>query len=216
MRTLAIFLIGISFIGCGKGFESSTPSLQLTSAAAGPTPLEVETKAMGIFQAKCSSCHNATSGNIGPGEITRSSLMAQGWVVPGGAANSILFDSISKDRMPQGAPLSDEEKEAIRAWILLSLPSLPMEPISFANTRAVLQTYCLTCHSVTGASGSNLGGVNLETFANVRARVVPGKPFESRIFDAVINKRMPLGPIKLPVQELAIIYSWIYAGASEN
>lgn len=70
----------------------------------------------------------------------------------------------------------------------------------------ILQPYCLSCHS---AAGGNLGGINLETYANTVTYI-------SQIQHAVIVKQsMPPGtPLSSGLQQL--LATWISDGAPQN
>lgn len=215
LRVLTTVLLGGALTAC-QGFKVTDPSSDGVFDAGGGgallSPTALESKAMAVLQNRCAACHNPLSVNGGLGDVTdKSHLLSQGFVVPGGATNSQLYDSIANNRMPTGAPLSEDEKTAIRSWIIEALPALPPPAVSIATTRSIVQARCLSCHSV---AGGLQGGINLETDSGIRAMVVPGEPFQSPLFDAVLKERMPKNLESLSVRELAVIYSWIFAGAS--
>ncbi|NJL24846.1 MAG: hypothetical protein HC902_06540 [Calothrix sp. SM1_5_4] len=71
--------------------------------------------------------------------------------------------------------------------------------------RVVFQNYCFRCHST---AGGNRGGVNLETYANVR-------PILAEIKWQVETGNMPAdGP--MPVSEQNLLLQWIADGAPEK
>lgn len=79
--------------------------------------------------------------------------------------------------------------------------------LSFASVKAlVLQAHCLPCHS---QAAGNVGGINLETYANVF-------PLVQEIQSAVSSNHMPLGGAALPANEKAILFAWINDHAPET
>jgi hypothetical protein len=46
--------------------------------------------------------------------------------VPHQVNDSVLWDRVSADEMPPKHPLSEEEKERIKTWILSGAPGLPI------------------------------------------------------------------------------------------
>ncbi len=77
--------------------------------------------------------------------------------------------------------------------------------LDFATTKSqVFETYCLRCHS---AAGGNKGGINLESFGNV-------KPLVQRIQSAVDRGSMPPSG-GLPSTAKSQLTNWIQAGAPE-
>jgi Protein of unknown function (DUF1549)/Planctomycete cytochrome C len=112
------------------------------------------------------------------------------------------------------------------SWLLLSMLSMPLgaqtADASFFETkiRPVLATKCYACHS--SASKAPMGGLLLDTKAGLRKGsatgpvIVPGKPTESRLFEALSytdpHLQMPPGG-KLPDTVLADFRRWIADGA---
>lgn len=83
----------------------------------------------------------------------------------------------------------------------------PSQTISFAEIKSqVLDPDCLSCHA---ASSGNLGGVNLETYSNVKDRLAAIK----RV--SVESKRMPPGD-ELSATAVATLRTWIEQGAPES
>jgi hypothetical protein len=81
-----------------------------------------------------------------------------------------------------------------------------LSPIDYTTVKSqILDPQCLRCHS---NAGGNRGGVNLETFANVKA-------YLNRIQQAVTSGFMPpTGP--LSASQKNIINQWISSGAPER
>ncbi|MGZ3691371.1 MAG: c-type cytochrome [Pseudobdellovibrio sp.] len=78
--------------------------------------------AQNILTPRCNSCHGATAGTTGGGKnfSNYANLMASGQVTAGNAANSTLYQSITRttDQMPKGGvPLTSQEMQIIMDWI---------------------------------------------------------------------------------------------------
>ena len=118
----------------------------------------------------------------------------------------------------------------MRSWLLLSILFVPSgAPLRAQNAdaaffetkiRPVLATKCYACHS--SSMKAPMGGLLLDTKAGLRKGgatgpvIVPGKPDESRLLQAVSytdpHLQMPPGG-KLPESTLADFRQWIAAGA---
>jgi len=89
------------------------------------------------------------------------------------------------------------------------------DPNLAAKVKEIFRTRCAECH---GGSATQ-GGINiLDAESMVTAEtVVPGKPDESQIYQAVVETeeflRMPLGSPALSTEEIEAIRKWILAGA---
>lgn len=85
-------------------------------------------------------------------------------------------------------------------------PVDPGAPVSFAEIQSkILEPSCTICHS---ASGGNDGGVNLETYAAVKAKI-------DKIKTTTVDKKtMPLGDT-LPANLIALLKAWIDQGAPQ-
>ncbi|HYX35834.1 MAG TPA: hypothetical protein VE954_22270 [Oligoflexus sp.] len=82
----------------------------------------------------------------------------------------------------------------------------PSVPVSFAEIQTkILQPSCLGCHS---SSAGNSGGVNLETYAVVKAQAAAIKS------STVDSKRMPKGDT-LSANSVALLKAWIEQGTPE-
>lgn len=88
--------------------------------------------------------------------------------------------------------------------------------VSYAkDVQPILQTNCYGCHN----NKKKKANVDLQTnFAGVQKIVSPAKPDESRLFKCLIGKGAKLMPPKnpLPEEQIAMIKSWITAGAKEK
>ena len=93
------------------------------------------------------------------------------------------------------------------------------------DIRPILQARCAVCHSEKTLSVPALsGGLALDTFAAIkrgtggtRPVLIPGKSADSELFKRLIassaSKLMPKGGPALPAAQIALVKSWIEAGA---
>jgi uncharacterized membrane protein len=82
----------------------------------------------------------------------------------------------------------------------------PSTPVSYAEIRTqILEPSCIRCHS---SAGSNQGGVNLESYAAVKAQAAAIKS------STVDSTRMPQGD-SLSANLRALLGAWIDQGAPE-
>jgi hypothetical protein len=130
-------LFTLAVAGCGSGRTIST-SASTPGTSPGATALSLDRDLQPLLTARCalSGCHAGSSPQEGmdlsAGEAWRhlvnvgsEEIPGEMRVKPGDPDHSVLFEKISQDqpragtRMPQGAqPLSAEEIEQIRLWIL--------------------------------------------------------------------------------------------------
>jgi uncharacterized membrane protein len=68
-----------------------------------------------IFMPKCASCHGNTLASGNYNMATYAGIVKD--VVPGNCPGSKLCQRVNDNTMPPGAPLSQAEKDAIKAWI---------------------------------------------------------------------------------------------------
>jgi len=87
----------------------------------------------------------------------------------------------------------------------------------FARVQPIVQNNCAKsgCHGIGGEQ------FPLTTYAEIRERVTPKKPFESDLFKTMTyldaNRVMPPPPDQsLTENQLQIIYTWISQGAKNN
>ena len=105
---------------------------------------------------------------------------------------------------------------------MLALPAVTdaAEPTFVADVAPILVSRCSSCHGGLKARGN----YKLNTFDNLLKEgksdakpIVPGKPEESELFRRLIatdeTERMPPGDDPLATEEIAIVKSWILAGA---
>jgi uncharacterized membrane protein len=117
MKRFSTLLVGILGISV----------LPLTARAAEPTPAQV----LAIFQAKCAPCHGPDVANPrgGFGYVLDLKRIASNplLVVPSDPEKSDLWTLVYTGEMPPpdspAGPLTDTEKEVIRAWIAAGAPA---------------------------------------------------------------------------------------------
>jgi len=121
---LTIFLSGavvLSYQACSP-FELSPEFLENSNLASEVlSDAEIKTNALGLFQQKCVSCHNATysAGTKLSFMDDLNKLAASNYVVAGDLYYSLLYDVVSRGVMPQAAPLSSAEVKIVGDWIML-------------------------------------------------------------------------------------------------
>lgn len=84
-----------------------------------------------------------------------------------------------------------------------------------AKVKPVIQGSCYACHSAANAIGAG-AGINLETYANLKAQADNGKLLKSIKHEAGASA-MPKGSSsKIDACEILIIEKWIALGAPNN
>ena len=198
--------------------------------ACDPETVYFDQQVLPILQSNCarSGCHDATSAQDGVELTSYERVMATADVRPFDLSGSDLYevitDSDPDDRMPPppNNPLTAEQVNLVRTWILQGAQNLACDPgtggecdtenISFAaDVRPVLTNFCLGCHS----GGAPSGGVNLNSHDGVAAVAASGQ-----LYGAISHQpgfvAMPQGGARLDSCTIDKIKSWIDAGAPNN
>jgi uncharacterized membrane protein len=194
----------------------------------GPVPNNgvcFETEVLPILKTNCakSGCHDAATRQKGIVLDNYANIMAKG-VVVGNAANSkiykVLFET-GQDKMPlaPNPDLTAAQKATIGKWINEGAKntvncSSNCDTTLFkysANIQPILAANCVGCHSGAGASG----GVNLSTYANVKAIATAGQLIGA-ITHAQGFSPMPKNGAKLPECQITQLKKWVAAGALNN
>jgi mono/diheme cytochrome c family protein len=120
-------------------------------------------------------------------------------VPPGGTPSS-------QNNQPTGTPSSTPSPTPTAS------PTATPSAATFSQVyQQILQPKCLSCHS----SGSpNFSSYT--AFAKKSAYIVAGNPEHSGLYTEVASGSMPMGGKNLTASELALVYSWIEAGALNN
>ncbi|HEX4924489.1 MAG TPA: c-type cytochrome domain-containing protein [Bdellovibrionales bacterium] len=99
-------------VSCGPNPESANnPS---------SSALTLDQQAVMLLTNRCSACHGPDSpGRAGVDFINDpGQLVDRGLVIPGRPEASPLYLAVQSDRMPQTGPLTAQEKDLLRRWIL--------------------------------------------------------------------------------------------------
>lgn len=181
-----------------------------------------ESTVLPIFLSSCarSGCHDAVTKEEGYVLDNYSNIVRKG-IVPGNANESKLYDVLFEsgdDRMPPDAPLSQDQKDAIAAWINQGAKNTTdcncsCDPSKFtyaAIIQPIINTNCVGCHKQ-GALG---GGIDLSTYASVKVQADNGKLLGS-VAQNPGYSAMPKGG-KLSDCQIVQIKNWIDAGALNN
>lgn len=100
---------------------------------------EIAAAARAIFQVRCAACHGPgprPKGGFGDVLDLRKVAADPSVVVPGKPEDSALWKMVAGNKMPPRAPLSEKDKETIKAWIRAGAPPAPDLPPAPAPTLA--------------------------------------------------------------------------------
>ena len=192
-----------------------------------PDTVYFQQQVLPIFISNCaiSGCHDAASRQEGVVLTDYNNIMRTGDVRPFNPNSSEIWEKITdndpSDRMPPPPkpPLSQEQKDLIRKWILqraqnnsCSASACDSTSVTFNSTiKTTINNKCIGCHS--GAAPQ--GGINLTTYAGVKGKVDDG-----RLWGAINHfpgfSPMPKGGTKLSDCEIRQFRKWIDAGAPNN
>ncbi|MFN0052753.1 MAG: DUF1553 domain-containing protein [Planctomycetales bacterium] len=90
-----------------------------------------------LFKAHCVKCHGPAKKEAGLSLSTGAGVVRGGKrgevLIPHDPDGSRLWERVANDDMPPEAPLSDEQKELLRAWIVAGAPGLPAASIATAS-----------------------------------------------------------------------------------
>lgn len=232
------------WLGCSQNPMSAQMAADAASAsdgssagaAGGSEALDnpYSAQAYAIIQNRCASCHQAAPGSGGIYNILDvNHLVSTGMVVPGSPSSSLLFDSISKGRMPIGGSLPTSEIQIIKLWIAgtpasggntgggvsptttttLAPAPVPLQATFTSIERNILGPKCVACHSASNAKK----GYAYDSYKAVMKSVSTSNPSASRLYKISQKGVMPPRPrAQLNSDELRLILQWIEAGAQNN
>jgi len=180
-----------------------------------------ESNVLPIFISSCarSGCHDATSNE--DYKLNNYANIVRRGITPGNATNSklyrVLFASGS-DQMPPDVPLTQAQKDSIKAWINQGAKNTvncncscdPTQYTYAAIIQPLVSIQCIGCHK----PGSLGGNIDLSSYSLVKTQVDNGK-FLGTVTHAAGYSPMPQGS-KLSDCQINQITSWIAAGASNN
>lgn len=224
VKIKSVLILSFSFMTVLFYQNCSKPVSQSSSLVSGLTSFDiVEQKAIAVLNAKCATCHNASSPNGGV-VMDMDSLLASGAVVPTEPGISPLFQAISNGRMPPSRPMAQEDIMAISEWITkmskdggVVLPPdapLPLGPTFASISKNILVPKCLRCHN----AANSAGGVNYATYNSASNTVQKTLPMNSSFYTSVaVRNTMPKdAPGSLSTDERTAIFNWITAGGANN
>ncbi len=192
-----------------------------------PDTVYFQLQILPILVSNCAlpGCHSAISPQEGI-ELTSYQKVMQTADIKPGDLDGDLWEAINETdpekRMPRppSPPLTAEQINLIRTWILQGAKDLTCDPtgvcdtvgMSFANDiQPILNTYCTGCHG----GSAPLGGINLSNFSGVSVVVN-----NNRILGAIRRQPgfspMPQGGNPLPECHINQIAAWINQGAQNN
>jgi len=191
-----------------------------------PDRIYFQQQVLPILISNCtlSGCHNDASHQDGVILTTYEKVMSTGGIEPGNPDDSELYEMITEsdpdDRMPRPpvSPLSASQIQVIRQWITQGAQNLSCasacDTSSFSYSLAIkplISNKCQGCHGSASASG----GIDLSTYAGVKARVTDG-----RLWGAINHQPgftpMPRNGNKLSDCEITQVRKWIESGSLNN
>jgi len=147
------------------------------AAQSAPAAVDFNKDVQPIFNTNCLGCHAGSGSKAGLQLDTFENVMTGGddgkVVMPGDSKSSLLIQKITDttgQQMPPQGPLSKEEIATIVAWVdqgakqgapaaQSSSAAQPAGPITPVSAKAVVNTYCVTCHN----DKLKTGGFSLQT-----------------------------------------------------
>jgi hypothetical protein len=197
------------------------------SSICSPDTVYFQQQVLPLLVSNCamSGCHDVATHEEGVILTDYNSIMNTGDVRPYYPNNSEIYEKImdndDDDRMPPPprSPLTTQQKETIRKWIAQGAKnnscisaSCDTANITFQlSVQPIVQAKCQGCHS----SSAPQGGIDLSTYAGVKAKVTDG-----RLWGAINHlagfSPMPKNGNKLSDCEIATFRKWIEGGAPNN
>src|SRR5215218_1074835 len=104
--------------------------------AAGPAaaaePADVAARAKEVFRGHCAECHGGAKARAGVVVLDRDGLVKKGKVVPGKPDDSVVYQLVTatdESAMPPKGrpPLTAEQIDAVRKWIVAGAPAFPAD-----------------------------------------------------------------------------------------
>lgn len=197
-----------------------------TSNPCDPDIVYFQQQVLPILISNCalSGCHDDVSRQDGVVLTSYTSVMNTADVRPGNPGGSDLYEVIIESdpgkRMPPPPrnPLSQQQRDLIRVWILQGAQNLTCDPACDTTVftysgaiRNIIQNKCQGCHSSTAAAG----GIDLSTYNGVKGKITDG-----RLWGAVNHlpgfSPMPKNGSKLSDCEIIQIKKWIDNGSPNN
>jgi mono/diheme cytochrome c family protein len=170
------------------------------------------TKASGIIQKNCATCHEHTAF----AGYSEADYVSNKLVVPNNPSASLLVQmlkgsGVGNGTMPEdAAALSQDDIAAIKSWITSMGTITPTKPTTlFGQSQIVINNSCVGCHKeISGAKESDFVTLGW---------VVPGNPEASKLYYKMIGANvsgetlgdMPLKGNPVAADDLQTIHQWI-------
>jgi len=213
--SVCIFLVATMLLA-GCGFRKDKFASNGLSASIEITDPVLNQKAMAAL-ARCVACHSNTA--------SLDSMVSSGWVIPGNADGSVLYQKVHDGTMAPGNPLSTSDVTVVHDWIQTGMivkspipsptptPSASASPPAGSSALAqkafaVLQTNCAGCH---GQGSVASGGIDyILDFQKLIANnlAIPGNAAASPIYVDISGGTMPPGG-KLSASDIQTVFDWI-------
>lgn len=189
-----------------------------------PNVVYFQTTILPLLTSKCAQpdCHDQATQEDGVGLFDYNNVMEQ--VDPGDLNGSDLWEMITEtdpdDRMPPppNAPLTQQERDLIRNWILQGAqnntctPDCNPDEFSFSvNLFPIVQLHCQGCHSGSQPDG----GISLTNYTQVKA-VADNGLLMSALNGTNGSPLMPYNTLGLPDCYKSQFQTWVDAGAPNN
>ncbi len=120
----------------------------LVAGASSPSPATFDSRIAPLFAKHCLECHDSAIKKGGLDLSRKQAALAGGEsgpaIAPGTAKGSLLWEAVAADDMPKGrAPLSAEEKTALRKWLEAGAawPQDVIDPANYVHGGQVTQVW---------------------------------------------------------------------------
>ncbi|WP_404310247.1 c-type cytochrome domain-containing protein [Neorhodopirellula lusitana] len=124
---ISMMLFWLSII-MGRPVRGEIVQAETNQGETNSVDFELAKQATELLQQQCLRCHGeAFRGNarLDFGDIL--TLLSEELLVPGDAAQSVIYQRIRDDEMPKNAPLAQNQKELIRRWINAGALTVPAD-----------------------------------------------------------------------------------------
>ena len=192
----------------------------ITSGTCSPDSVYFNSVIFPLITSTCamSGCHDAISHREGV-NLTSYSLILN-YVNKGNAGSSRLYKVIvgnGDNPMPPGAPWTSAQLSKLQTWINQGANNNTCNACDTTNFKystaiqPLIQNSCQGCHNPASLGG----GIDLSTYAGVKASAATGKLYGS-ISWTTGYFAMPLGGVKMSSCQIAQVKKWIDAGSLNN
>lgn len=191
------------------------------ATACSPDTVYFQNTVLPLLNSSCamSGCHDAASHKDGVNLTTYAAIMSTGGVKAGKPGSSKLYQVIADNSMPPkpAAPFTQAQKDIVSKWIIQGAKNnvcngCDTSTFSFSGAVSpMMNTYCKGCHNPASLGG----GIDLSTYAGIKASALTGKLLAS-IQHAAGVSAMPKGGAMLSACQITQVQKWIIAGTLNN